>query len=167
MSKQTRTIGLLALAGLFVFAAAAFVVLSDSHQEQSVSGDILVSTRTLPADHTVDGEARIGNTLHALIPVQGGLTASGTPDAVTLRLRDAHARYYDMTIGRTIALAGLAPKTQVSVFSGGSVLHDGIPADWNGRIVLDTPATVPFDISFTQNDHRYLIGIMAQIGGAL
>lgn len=167
MGKHTRTIKLLALAGLLGLSAAGFIVLSDNRNGTSVSEGVIVATHALPENHDLDGEARIGNALQALTPVQGGLSVSGAPNALNLRLRDAQAHYYDMDIGRTIALAGLAPGTPVSVSTGDSVFHDNIPADWSGRIVLDKPATAPFDISFTQNEQAYRIGIMARIGGAL
>lgn len=167
MGKHTGTIKLLALAGLLALSATAFIILSDDRNEASFTEGMIVATRTLPENNTIDGEVRIGNVFQALTPVQGGLSASGTPNALSLRLRDAQARYYDIEIGRTIALTGLLPRTSVSVLSGDHIFHDSIPADWNGRIMLDKPPAAPFDISFTQNEQAYRIGIMTQIGGAL
>lgn len=166
MGKQTRTIGLLALAGFLVLSAATFVIVSNERAQISAIDGLIVSTRTLPEDHVIAGEARIGTVLHALTPVHEGLATSGKPDALNLRLRDAQARYYDMDIGRAISLTGLAPRTPVSVSSGANIIYNNVPADWNGRIVLDTPADAPFEISFTQNDHDYRIGIMTRIGGS-
>lgn len=166
MSKRTRTIGLLALAGIIAATVITFTFLRDDRVAAHIPDGTVVYAPNLPVDHHLDGEALVDGKLLSLAKTMAGLSLTEKPDALILRLRDAQMRYLDIIVDDTISLSGLAPKTPISVTAAEKIIHSNIPADWNGRIVLDAPDTSPFDISFAQNGHIYHIGITARIGGA-
>lgn len=164
MGRRARITGILATAGALA-CLAAYLVVQHNRSASSASGPI-VTLFDIPDGHRLDGEAIVGNTLYSLKNDNGNLFAEDLPQALSLRLRDDRQHYYDIDIARTITLSGLAPRTPVTVLADNKTIHDAIPADWNGRITLDAPRTAPFDISFSQNNHDYRIGITRMIGGA-
>lgn len=166
MTGRTRITGALILAGALVLGAAYLAIGPDRALKTARPADLLITLSPLPDRHTLDGEAIINGMLQPLTLSEHGLSAAGAPDALILRLQDGQARYYDIEIARTIRLAGLAPRTPVTLSSDDGVVHHTVPANWNGMIVLDTPPTAPFYLSFSRHDHHYRLGIMNRIGSA-